>query len=54
MGALESVRVEPSSEKSEDPSGSDALPYASTWTVALAEESYGLILLTHCLEIQPR
>ena len=54
MGSSESVRVEPSSEKSEDPSASDALPYASTWTVALAEESYGLILLTYCLEIQPR
>ena len=54
MGASESVRVEPSSEKSEDPSASDALPYASMWTVALAEESYGLILRTHCLEIQPR
>ena len=54
MGSSESVSLEPSSEKPADPSPSDALPYASTWTVALAEESYGLILLTHCLEIQPR
>lgn len=54
MGSSESVRVEPSSENPADPSASDALPYASTWTVALAEESYGLIHLTHCLEIQPR
>ena len=50
----ESVSLEPSSEKPADPSPSDALSYASMWTVALAEESYGLILLTHCLEIQPR
>ena len=54
MGSSESVSLEPSSEKPADPSPSDALPYASMWTVALAEESYGLILLTHCLEIQPR
>lgn len=54
MGSSESVSLEPSSEKPADSSPSDALPYASMWTVALAEESYGLILLTHCLEIQPR
>ena len=54
MGSSESVSLEPLSEESADPSFSDALPYASTWTAALAEESYGLILLTHCLEIQPR
>lgn len=54
MGSSESVSLEPLSEKPADPSPSDALPYASMWTVALAEESYGLILLTHCLEIQPR
>lgn len=54
MGSSESVSLEPSSEKSADPSPSVALPYASMWTVAPAEESYGLIRLTHCLEIQPR
>ena len=54
MGSSESVSLEPSSEKPADPSPSDALPYASTWTVAPAEESYWLIRLTHCLEIQPR
>lgn len=54
MGSSESVSLEPSSEKPEDPSASDALPYAPIWTVAPAEESYGLIRLTHCLEIQPR
>ena len=54
MGSSASLSVEPSSEKPADPSASDALPYASTWTVALAEESYWLIRLTHCLEIQPR
>ena len=54
MGSSESVSLEPSSEKPADPSFSDALPYASMWTVALAEESYGLIRLAHCLEIQPR
>lgn len=52
MGSSESVSL--ASEKPAGPSPSDALPYASMWTVALAEESYGLILLTHCLEIQPR
>ena len=54
MGSSESVSLEPSSEKPAGPSFSDALPYASMWTVALAEESYGLIRLAHCLEIQPR
>lgn len=54
MGSSESVSLEPSSEKPAGPSPSDALPYASMWTVAPAEENYGLILLTHCLEIQPR
>ena len=54
MGSSESVSLEPSSEKPADSSPSDALPYASMWTVALAGESYGLILLTHCFEIQPR
>ena len=39
MGSSESVSLEPSSEKPADPSPSDALPYASMWTVALAEES---------------
>lgn len=54
MGSSESVSFEPSSEKPAGPSPSDALPHASMWTIAPAEESYGLIHLTHCLEIQPR
>ena len=54
MGSSESVSLEPSSEKPAGPSLSDALPYASMWTVAPAKENYGLIRLAHCLEIQPR
>lgn len=54
MGLSESVSLEPSSEKPAGPSPSDALLYASLWTVAPAEESYWLIRITHCLEIQPR
>ena len=54
MGSSESVSLAPSSEKPAGLSPSDALAYASMWTVAPAEESYGLIRLTHCLEIQPR